>query len=127
MIPNPLFFIAYRQRQPEWQKSLKLVTIYRVTQISHKSSQRILDINDESFKIDRIFYHINRRLSRLGDSPKRNKLDKVLKALFKARFEYRPKYYYKIEKSGNRVKKELIQIVTALNTQKILMRRFISN
>jgi hypothetical protein len=91
--------------------------IYRVIQISHKSSQRIFNVNDEGLKIDRIFYYyINRRSSRLGDSPKRNKLDKILKTLLEIRFEYRLKYHYKIEESGNRVKKELIQIVVAFNT-----------
>jgi hypothetical protein len=128
MVPNPLSYIAHRQRQPEWQKSLELATTHRVAQISHKSSQRILDANDEGLEIDRTsYYHINRRSSRLGDSPKRNELDEVLEALLEAGFEYRPRYHYEIEESGNRVEKELIQIVAALNTQMILMRKFMSN
>ena len=80
---------------------------HRTAQISHGSSQRILDISDKSLKIDRTFYyHINRRPSRLRESQKRNELDKILKALVKAEFNYRPKYHYKIEKSGDRTKKK---------------------
>jgi hypothetical protein len=104
-----------------------LAKTYRNTQISYKFSQRILDANDKSLRIDRTsYYHINRRPSRLGDSQKRNELKKVLEALDKAKFEYRPKYHYKIAESGS-VKKELTQIVAALYTQKILIRKFMSN
>jgi hypothetical protein len=62
------------------------------------------------------YYHINRRPSRLEDSQKRNELDKVLETLREAEFNYRPRYHYEIEKSGNYTEKELIQIVAALNT-----------
>jgi uncharacterized lipoprotein YddW (UPF0748 family) len=104
-----------------------LAKTYRTTQIFYKSSQRILDANDESLEIDRTsYYHINRRLLRLGESQKRNELDKVLEALAEAEFDYRSKYHYKIAESGS-VKKELTQIVTALYTQKILIKKFISN
>jgi hypothetical protein len=105
MVPNPLFYIAHLQRQPEWKTSLALVTTYRLAQISHKSSQRIFDASDESFKIDRTsYYHINRRPS--GESQKRNELDKVLEALIEAKFDYRPKYHYEIAESSS-VKKAL--------------------
>jgi hypothetical protein len=84
-----------------------LAKTYRITQIFYKSSQRILDANDESLEIDRTsYYHIYRRLLRLGESQKRNELDKILEALAKAEFDYRSKYHYKIAESGN-VKKEL--------------------
>jgi hypothetical protein len=109
IVPNPLSYIAHRQRQPEWQKILKLARTHRTAQISYGSSQRILDASDEGFKIDRIsYYHINRRLSRLGESQKRNKLDKVVEALLEAEFNYRLKYHYEIEESDSRIKKELI-------------------
>jgi hypothetical protein len=49
-----------------------------------------------------------------------------LEALVKAEFDYRPRYHYEIAESGN-IEKELTQIVAALNTQKILMRKFMSN
>ena len=53
-------------------------------------------------------------------------MDEVLEALVEAGFDYRSRYHYKIAESGS-VEKELIQIVAALNTQKILMRKFMSN
>jgi len=82
----------------------------------HKSSQRILDINDKNFEIDHIYYYyINRQFLRLGESQKRNELNEVLEALAKAEFDYRLRYYYEIAESGN-VKKELTQIVAALYT-----------
>jgi hypothetical protein len=116
MVLNPLFYIAHLYRQPEWKTSLTLAITYRLAQISHKFSQRILNASDKNLKIDRIFYyHINRRPSRLRESQMRNELDKVLKTLTEAKFDYRLKYYYKIAKSGS-VKKELTQIVTALHT-----------
>jgi hypothetical protein len=127
MAPNPLNYMAHRQRQPEWQKALKLAKTHRTTQISYKSSQRILDANDKSLEIDRTsYYHINRRPLRLGESQKRNELDEVFEALTEAEFDYRPRYHYEIAESGS-VKKELTQIVAALLTQKILIRRFMSN
>jgi hypothetical protein len=53
-------------------------------------------------------------------------LDEVLEALVKAGFDYRLRYHYKIAESGS-VKKELTQIVAAFNTQKILIKKFMSN
>jgi hypothetical protein len=85
---------------------LELARIYSTIQISYKSSQRILDANDESLKIDRTsYYHINRRFLRLGKSQKRNELDKVLETLAETEFDYRSRYYYKIAKSGSVKKK----------------------
>jgi hypothetical protein len=109
MVPNPLSYIAHRQRQPEWQKVLKLARTHRTAQISYRSSQRILDTNDEGLKIDRTsYYHINRRLSRLRESQKRNELDEIVEALLKAEFDYRLRYHYEIEESDSRIEKELI-------------------
>jgi hypothetical protein len=53
-------------------------------------------------------------------------LDEVLEALIEAKFNYRPRYHYEIAESGS-VEKELTQIVAALNTQKILIKKFMSN
>jgi hypothetical protein len=53
MVPNPLSYIAHLQRQPEWKTSLALATTHRLAQISHKSSQRILNASDEGLEIDR--------------------------------------------------------------------------
>jgi hypothetical protein len=46
--------------------------------------------------------------------------------LIETEFDYRSRYHYEIAESGN-VEKELTQIVAALNTQKILIRKFMSN
>jgi hypothetical protein len=89
MVPNPLSYTAHLQHQSEWKTSVALATTHYLAQISHKSSQQILDASNEGLEINHTsYYHINYRPSRLEELQKQNELDEVLKTLIEAEFNY---------------------------------------